>query len=99
MVLTGSFVLSLETGFVVSVIGAIAKAIVANLTPASGRQDHTTSPSAFAPFVFRRLRVHRIPPNVRDDGQRPSLGRDGRRTASDLPVGLNGIFLRRGLDS
>jgi len=22
-----------------------------NLTPASGRQDHTTSPSAFAPFV------------------------------------------------
>src|SRR6202012_2336392 len=32
--------------------------------PASGRQDHTTSPSAFAPFVFRHQSVHRIPPNV-----------------------------------
>ena len=32
-----------------------------NLTPASGRQDHTTSPSAIAPLVSQRLRVHRIP--------------------------------------
>jgi hypothetical protein len=34
----------------------------ANLTPASGRQDHTTSPSALAPFVKGAARVHRIPP-------------------------------------
>jgi hypothetical protein len=27
------------------------KLVFANLTPASGRQDHTTSPSALAPFV------------------------------------------------
>ena len=27
--------------------------LLANLTPASGRQDHTTSPSASAPFVIR----------------------------------------------
>jgi len=33
----------------------------ANLTPASGRQDHTASPSASAPLVLRRWYVHRIP--------------------------------------
>ena len=33
----------------------------AHLTPASGRQDHTTSPSASAPFVKGAARVHRIP--------------------------------------
>jgi hypothetical protein len=54
------------------------------LTPASRRQDHTTSPSAppvsakrrrraKAPFVFRHLRVHRIPPRVRDDREPPLL--------------------------
>src|SRR5690242_21954053 len=37
-----------------------------NLSPASGRQDHTISPSASAPFVrtknrARRCRGHRIP--------------------------------------
>src|SRR5580700_9734701 len=31
------------------------------LTPASGRQDHTTSPSALTPLVLRRYHVHRIP--------------------------------------
>src|SRR5450432_99525 len=45
----------------------------ANLTPASGRQDHTSSPSASAPFVRERLRVHRIPPRVGDVAQRPSV--------------------------
>jgi hypothetical protein len=33
-----------------------------NLTPASGRQDHTTSPSAAATLVSRSFRVHRISP-------------------------------------
>ncbi len=40
---------------------AQCESIVANLTPASGRQDHTTSPSASARFVLRASRVHRIP--------------------------------------
>src|SRR3954452_4200092 len=39
----------------------------ANLTPASRRQDHTTSSSASAPFVKSTKRVHRIPSRVRDD--------------------------------
>jgi len=29
--------------------------------PASGHQDHTLLPSASAPFVYQRIRVHRIP--------------------------------------
>src|SRR5437773_6669256 len=40
--------------------------LLADLTPASGRQNHTTSPSAAAHFVKRAARVHRIPPRVRD---------------------------------
>src|SRR6266478_3770684 len=40
--------------------------LIADLTPASGRQNHTTSPSAAARFVKRTARVHRIPPRVRD---------------------------------
>jgi hypothetical protein len=37
-----------------------------NLTPAPRRQDHTTSPYASCAFVFCAIRVHRIPPRVRD---------------------------------
>jgi hypothetical protein len=41
------------------------------LTPASGCQDHTTSPSAFVPFVNGTISVHRIPSRVRDDREAP----------------------------
>ena len=57
----------------------------ANLTPASGRQDHTPSPSTAATFVrthFARLTLPRPShpaPNVRDDREPPLLRvRDGR---------------------
>jgi hypothetical protein len=43
----------------------------ATLAPASGRQDHTTSPSASGAFVSRAISVHRIPPHVRDDRETP----------------------------
>src|SRR4030081_2872624 len=59
-----------RSGFLVTVAGGV---LTANLTPASRRQDHTTLPSASAPIVHRRLRVHRIPPRVRDVAQRPSV--------------------------
>jgi hypothetical protein len=36
--------------------------LLKNLTPASGCQDHTASPSATPAFVFRKFRVHRISP-------------------------------------
>jgi hypothetical protein len=45
--------------------------IFANLTPASGRQDHTTSPSADQRVRQRAIHVHRIPPHVRDDRETP----------------------------
>jgi hypothetical protein len=46
MVLTVSFALSLATGLSCHHRQRDAARIVTNLTPASGRQDHTTSPSA-----------------------------------------------------
>src|ERR1700731_48964 len=47
----------------------------ANLTPASGRQDHTSSPSASQRCSSKALPASTASrPNVRDDGRRPSLG-------------------------
>jgi hypothetical protein len=45
--------------------------LLKNLTPASGCQDHTSSPSAFAPFVKGTISVHCIPSRVRDDREAP----------------------------
>src|SRR6266478_3550890 len=56
--------------------------LIADLTPASGRQNHTTSPSAAAQFVKRTARVHRIPPRVRD--VRTPLCWDGTVRISEL---------------
>jgi hypothetical protein len=59
-----------------------------NLTPASGCQDHTASPSATATFVIRRHRVHRIPPRVRDDRDPPlSSGETRGAKALICPTG------------
>jgi hypothetical protein len=41
------------------------------LTPALGRQNDTTWPSASALLVKHAARVHRIPPRVRDDREPP----------------------------
>jgi len=51
MVLTVSSALSLVTGLFCHHRQLRCVSIVANLTPASGRQDHTASPSAIASFV------------------------------------------------
>src|SRR3977135_991975 len=86
MVLTVSFVLSPVIGL--SCHRHRRKMVSANLTPASRRQDHTTSPSASARFVKRAARVHRIPPRVRDDRDTPLVGDE---TARDIEV----IWVRR----
>src|SRR5260370_42308908 len=96
MVLTVSFVLSPVTGLFCH--RRPRKLPSANLTPASGRQDHTTSPSASALFVKSAASVHRIPSRVRDDRERPSERRDGGSSRSDLPDVRRRIFLLRGLD-
>ena len=68
MVLTVSFALS-------SVIGLCChrrlRTRSTSLTPASRRQDHTTSPSASQRPRQSAARVHRIPPRVRDDRDTP----------------------------
>jgi hypothetical protein len=75
------------------------------LTPASGRQDHTTSPSAAASFVrthFARLTPQRPPhpaPYVRDDREAPLLWeQDDRSFRDDLGWLKTKIFLQTGLD-
>jgi hypothetical protein len=83
---------------------SLARIARANLTPASGRQDHTTSPSASAPFVraLTRLTLQRPPhpvPNVRDDRDTPlSWERDGESCRTDLDQRRSEIFLRMGMD-
>jgi hypothetical protein len=62
------------TGLVVTVVSGIAST---NLTPASGRQDHTTSPYASVTIVRRNISVHRIPSRACDDRETPLVsGRD-----------------------
>src|ERR1700740_102606 len=98
MVLTVSFGLSLVTGLSCHHRRRI---ISADLTPASGRQDHTTSPSAFAPLVLRRQSVHRIRhPTFVTIRETPLFeGRGtGRACKDDLPDGESEIFFSRGLD-
>ena len=53
-----------------------------NLTPAPRRQDHTTSPYASCALVFCAIRVHRIPPRVRDDREPPLVTGETRGITS-----------------
>src|SRR5215216_1067479 len=48
--------------------------LITSLTPAPRRPNHTTSPYASGAYVYRALSVHHIPPHVRDDRERPSIG-------------------------
>src|SRR5215216_3711182 len=48
--------------------------LIARLTPAPRRPNHTTSPYASGAYVYRAVCVHRISPHVRDDRERPSIG-------------------------
>ena len=56
---TAYFVLSLATGFLSP--SSPRSLLLRNLTPASGRQDHTTSPSTSRAVRQKRIGVHRIP--------------------------------------
>jgi hypothetical protein len=69
--------LSSGTGLVAPVVSGISST---NLTPASGRQDHTTSPSArVRSRLWRTSRPSHPAPNVRDDRETPLMRvRDGK---------------------
>jgi hypothetical protein len=90
MVLTVSFVLSPVTGLYCH--RRPRKLSSTNLTPASGRQDHTTSPSASARFVKRADRVHRIPSRVRDGRETPLRGTGPRGYIADLGLAASKNF-------
>src|SRR5215208_7175830 len=50
--------------------------LIASLTPAPRRPNHTTSPYASGAYVYRALSVHRISPRVRDDREAPLICRE-----------------------
>src|SRR5258707_127757 len=52
--------------------------LLKNLTPASGRQDHTPSPSASAPFVKSASASTASCPASVTISSRPSVGQDGK---------------------
>jgi hypothetical protein len=70
----------------VTVISAM-QSIVANLTPAKGRQDHTTSPSALMPLVLRHDQRPSHPAlNVRDAAYAPLVECGTRRVKPRLLI-------------
>jgi hypothetical protein len=83
-----------RSGFLVTVTSRI---LPRGLTPASGRQDHTTSPSASRPFVKGPSASTASRPAFRDDRERPSC-RVGRRKLVALicPTAKAEYFLREG---
>jgi hypothetical protein len=70
----------------------------ANLMPASGHQNHTTSPSASVLFVKSTISVHRISSRVRDDREPPLLRTRRRSYNFDLGEAGKEMFLQTGLD-
>ena len=99
MVLTVSFVLSPVTGLSCHCHPRDAERVFANLTPASGRQDHTTSPSATCALRPARRRVHRIPHSAFVTiAIRPSSRRDGGMHSADFSKRRSDLFLREGVD-
>jgi hypothetical protein len=81
---TVSFVLSLATGL--SCHHRYAKINPRNLTPASGRQDHTTSPYAIASFVRAQ--------KTRDDAKASTASRLAQMTIMIRPSVEAGRLLR-----
>ena len=66
--------------------------LIADLTPASGRRNHTTWRYASGRARLARCRVHRIPPRVDDVAQRPSEGTGQANQWSDLGPLASEIF-------
>src|ERR1700686_2267237 len=73
--------------------------LLKNLTPASRRQDHTTSPSAVAPLVIGASASTASRPAAVTIACRPSVGRDREGYRSDLGFRKTRIFLQTGLDT
>src|SRR6266436_9033376 len=73
------------------------KLVFADLTPASRRQNHTTSPSASGALVSSTVGVHRIPPRVRDDRDTPLGWDETKRIIKVICLfGKSEYFCKRG---
>src|SRR3979411_1627017 len=70
--------------------------LLKNLTPASGRQDHTPSPSASAPFVIGASASTASRPTSVTIANRPSVGRDGGGYKVICAFGKSEYFFKRG---
>ena len=92
---TAYSVLFLVTGFLVTIA---SRASPQNLTPASGRQNHTISPYASVPFVKSTSASTASHRAFRDDREPPLLSGGTGDCTADLPDGLRGIFFATGLD-
>ena len=96
---TAYIALSSVTGFLATVARK-KRWLPTNLTPASGRQDHTTLPYASVTLVNRDVSVHRISPHVRDDREPPLLSGETRGfkplicPSGGLSTGLSSLFFR-----
>jgi hypothetical protein len=64
--------------------------------PASGHQDHTTSPSASGTLVSSTVGGHRIPSRVRDDREPPLCGTGRRQYELICSFGKSEYFFERG---
>src|SRR3984893_5309487 len=81
-----------EPGFLATVAGGIAST---DLTPASGCQDHTTSPSARQrPRLWHRLRPPHPAAHVRDDRETPLERRRDRIAILLICPGRQAKFLK-----
>src|SRR3954452_23905255 len=90
--------LSSVTGFLATVAPE-QRWLPKNLTPASGCQDHTTSPYATVALVSRAAASIASQSNVHDDREAPLLRAGMARAGSaDLPDGESEIFFARRLD-
>ena len=96
--------LSLVIGFLATII-SVMRSIIANLTPASRRQDHTTSPYATSPLVHAPKHMTTPPrpphpdPNVRDDRETPLSSGGTAGIKKVICMKREGEkFLKKGLD-
>ena len=90
------------TGFLATVIPE-KRLLLDDLTPAPGRQAHTTSPYALASSVRTLLRAipsrpSRPPPTFATTADVPLAGKDGGSFKVFLPDGGSGMFFARRLD-
>jgi hypothetical protein len=97
MVLTVSFALSPVTGLFCHRHRRSCLHRLDTSVGVSGPHDFAVR---FSAVRQERIRVHRIPPRVRDDRDTPlCVGRNGSGYRSDLGIVKTEIFLREGLDT